>query len=102
MQCPNCTEGRIIRRKVPYYYHNLYFGDFSADVCPKCGEIYFTEEASDAIDARAMELGVWGIRPPSPTPIRGLPNEMQYFSFPMAIIQTFSDTKETPVEDITV
>jgi hypothetical protein len=39
---------------------------FDAEVCPLCGEMLFTEEASDAIDAQAKRLGLWG----EPRPVR--------------------------------
>ncbi len=101
MECPSCSKSKLIRRKAPFYHHGIYLGDFDAEVCQNCGEIYFTEKASDAIDRRAVELGVWGLKPRFLTPIRGLPNEMQYFSFPTVVLRPDSATKETILSDIT-
>ena len=60
MECPNCN-GKLKRGKYPYSYSNVELGEFEADKCQKCGEIYFTEKASDEIDQKAKEKGVWGL-----------------------------------------
>ena len=62
MICPNCGKAELKRRDVPFVQGDVYLGDFTADVCPVCGEVLFTEEASEAINKRAVELGVWGRR----------------------------------------
>ncbi|MBI4043835.1 MAG: AbrB/MazE/SpoVT family DNA-binding domain-containing protein [Candidatus Diapherotrites archaeon] len=60
MNCPLC-EGKLVRVKEPYSYGDLKLGVFEADKCAKCHEAFFTEEASDKIDAKAKQLGVWGL-----------------------------------------
>ena len=60
MKCPNCN-GKLHEEKATYFYGETKLGDFDAEVCQKCGEIFFTEGASDVIDKKAKELGVWGI-----------------------------------------
>ncbi len=60
MECPVC-EGKIRRKKVLYSIGEVSLGNFDADVCASCGEVFFTEAASDAIDAKAKELGLWGL-----------------------------------------
>ena len=60
MKCPIC-QGKLVRRKVEYGYGEVSFGKFEADACRECGEAFFTEEASDAIDLKAKELGLWGL-----------------------------------------
>lgn len=61
MECPVCEKGKLMRKKIDYSYQEWYFGKYDADVCNKCGETFFTEKASDAIEQRAKEIGVWGI-----------------------------------------
>ena len=61
MLCPTCESSEMHRKKVPFYFRNIYFGDYDADVCQNCGEILFTEEASRKMDKKAKSLGVWGI-----------------------------------------
>ncbi len=60
MGCPIC-DGKMIRKRSEYRYYDIYFGDFDSDVCEDCGEIFFTEEASDEIDMIAKEKGLWGL-----------------------------------------
>ena len=58
--CPICN-GSLVRRKVPYWFGTIKLGEFEADTCSKCGEVFYTEEASDQIDQMAKKAGVWGI-----------------------------------------
>ncbi len=60
MKCPIC-EGYMKRKKAPYTVGNVKLGIFGADVCSSCGEIFFTEKSSDAIDKKAKEFGLWGL-----------------------------------------
>lgn len=60
MKCPVC-EGKMERKKVPYEIGRVNLGVFEADVCSSCGEIFFTEESSDAIDRKAKKTGLWGL-----------------------------------------
>jgi len=50
----------MIDKKVGYRYKGKYFGEYNAEVCIKCKDIYFTEESFKEIEKRAKELGVWG------------------------------------------
>ncbi|MBU4190125.1 MAG: YgiT-type zinc finger protein [Candidatus Thermoplasmatota archaeon] len=59
MKCPMCNE-KMERKKKSYSYSGTNIGVFDADVCSKCGEVFFTEKASDEIDAKAKEIGMWG------------------------------------------
>ncbi|MEW6069030.1 MAG: YgiT-type zinc finger protein [Candidatus Thermoplasmatota archaeon] len=61
MKCPLCNKGKLVKKKTSYTYGDIHFGEFDSEVCTKCGETIFTEEAFDAIEAKAKELGVWGI-----------------------------------------
>ncbi len=61
MECPICESGSLIRKKIEYKYKDWYFGKYDADVCDSCSEAFFTEEASEKIELKAKELGVWGI-----------------------------------------
>lgn len=60
MKCPICN-GKLERKKASYNFGSVSFGVFDADACSKCGEVFFTEESSDAIDAKAKSLGLWGL-----------------------------------------
>ncbi|MFH1544902.1 MAG: AbrB/MazE/SpoVT family DNA-binding domain-containing protein [archaeon] len=60
MNCPICNE-KMKKTKEPYFFGDIKLGEFEAEKCTKCKEVFFTEHASDKIDAKAKELGLWGI-----------------------------------------
>jgi Antidote-toxin recognition MazE, bacterial antitoxin len=60
MVCPICG-GRLRQAMREYVYEGIGLGEHEAEVCERCGEVFFTEEASDAIDRLAKEKGVWGL-----------------------------------------
>ncbi len=60
MKCPIC-EGEMERKKAPYAVGGIELGTFEADACSGCGEVFFTEASSDAIDRIAKERGLWGL-----------------------------------------
>ena len=49
------------RKKTEFRFGNITLGIFDADICSKCGEKFFTEEASDEIDKKSKQLGLWGL-----------------------------------------
>jgi len=59
-KCPICS-GNLKVTKSSFEYADVLFGKYDSEVCTKCSEIFFTEEASDAIDKKAKELNLWGI-----------------------------------------
>lgn len=59
-ECDECG-GKIAIKKVPYSVYDTRIGDFTAEVCQKCGEICFSEEESRKITAKTKELGLWGL-----------------------------------------
>ena len=61
MNCYVCEKGVLKNAKVPFSMYGVVLGTFEAEVCSACGETFFTEEASDLIDAAAKKKGVWGL-----------------------------------------
>lgn len=49
------------KTKEAYFFGEIKLGVFEAEKCPKCSEVFFTEEASDKIDEKAKEMGLWGM-----------------------------------------
>jgi len=49
------------RKKTPYSIEGVSLGDYDADVCTSCNEVFFTEASSDAIDLKAKDAGLWGL-----------------------------------------
>ncbi|MCG2826941.1 MAG: YgiT-type zinc finger protein [Thermoplasmatales archaeon] len=61
MKCPLCDKGRLVRKKSPFMYGDIYFDKYDSDVCSKCGEVIFTEESALEIEKKAKKLGIWGM-----------------------------------------
>lgn len=59
MECPVC-EGKLRRVKREFIYGDIVLGEFEAEACDRCGEVFFTEASSDEIDRLAKERGIWG------------------------------------------
>ena len=59
-KCWECS-GTLIKKKVPYAFLGEHIGEFSAEVCNKCGETIFSEETSKLIDQKVKEKGLWGL-----------------------------------------
>ncbi|HLC99189.1 MAG TPA: YgiT-type zinc finger protein [Candidatus Nanoarchaeia archaeon] len=59
-KCYECG-GRMVLRKKPFKVKGILLGKFPAEVCTKCGEVYFDEKASDEITRVSKEKGLWGI-----------------------------------------
>ena len=58
-KCPLC-DGKTLFKKVPFYtIDGLYLGDFDADLCVDCHEVFFTEESSKRITESAIKHHVW-------------------------------------------
>jgi hypothetical protein len=58
--CPMCG-GKMEMKKVPYSSAGVNIGEFNAETCTKCREVFFLEESSRMIEQKAKELGLWGL-----------------------------------------
>lgn len=54
-------KGKMIRKNSPYSFAGVLFGEYDSEACLKCGEVFYMEEASNQIEQKAKELGLWGI-----------------------------------------
>ena len=79
MSCPICN-GKLKITKAEYSFYDVPFGKFDAEVCQKCGEVFFTEEASDEIDGIAKKKGLWGLEKRSKISIEFDKGELQGIS----------------------
>ena len=61
MKCYTCEKGTLKKKKVPFTMYGEKLGMFDAEVCTACNETFFSEEASDKIDAISKEKGFWGL-----------------------------------------
>ena len=61
-KCYICEKGDLIKKKVDYELYGISIGKFNAEVCNKCGEIFFNEEASKKMTEIAKQKGLWGLQ----------------------------------------
>lgn len=60
MKCPICEKGELKKRLIDEKMFGISLGRFPADVCD-CGESFVSEETMEKIEAKAKELGIWGL-----------------------------------------
>src|SRR3989344_1592862 len=60
-KCPICNIGTMDKKEVTFSLYGENLGRFRADVCNKCGEEFFDEDASDRIDEAAKKKGLYGL-----------------------------------------
>jgi len=61
MKCISCEKGEMLKKKIEYIQCGYSFGKFDAFICSQCGEALFEGSASEQIEKKAKELGVWGL-----------------------------------------
>ena len=61
MNCYICEKGTLRKGKAPFNMYGERLGEFEAEICDVCGEVFFTEQASDKIDEIAKKKGLWGL-----------------------------------------
>lgn len=61
MKCPICEKGELKKRLIDEKMFGILLGRFPADVCDSCGESFVSEETMEKIEAKAKELGIWGL-----------------------------------------
>jgi len=60
MKCVMCG-GKTEHKKIRAVELGKELGTFEADACTRCGEKYYSEETMRKIQARELELGVFGL-----------------------------------------
>lgn len=61
MKCYICEKGELKRKTVPYKLYGELIGNFPAEVCGECGEVFFDEETSKQITEATKAKGLWGM-----------------------------------------
>lgn len=63
METGRCDEcgGKVERKKVDYFFLGENLGKFEAEVCSKCGETLFAEDASRKITEATKAKGLWNL-----------------------------------------
>ncbi len=60
-KCYLCEQGQLKKKEVPYRLYGELVGYFKAEVCNKCGEVFFDEETSQEISKAAKAKNLWGL-----------------------------------------
>ncbi len=60
-KCYVCEKGILKKKKLPYVSHGVFLGEYMAEACSKCGEIFYDEKEFDKMTKEAKKKGVWGI-----------------------------------------
>jgi hypothetical protein len=60
-RCYLYNKGTLAKEKVPHTLFGEFIGNFPAEVCNACGEIFFDEKTPTRITAATKAKGLWGI-----------------------------------------
>src|SRR3989449_9464698 len=61
VRCPACGKGELHRGKIREQMFGVDLGEYPAEICDSCGESFVDQKAMRRIEARAKELGLWGL-----------------------------------------
>ncbi|HLD88926.1 MAG TPA: AbrB/MazE/SpoVT family DNA-binding domain-containing protein [Candidatus Nanoarchaeia archaeon] len=61
MKCPICGIGELKKTKIKEMMFGVYLGEFTAEVCPHCGESFTDQETTRSIEMAAKKKGIWGL-----------------------------------------
>jgi hypothetical protein len=60
-RCPVCGKGVLRPGRVHEELFGVDLGSYEGEICDGCGESFLGSKAMDAIEAKAKELGLWGL-----------------------------------------
>lgn len=61
MKCYMCGKGTLARKEVVHKLYGVPIGNYPAEICEKCGEIFYDEETSNKIEADTKAKGLYGL-----------------------------------------
>ncbi|MBN1386032.1 AbrB/MazE/SpoVT family DNA-binding domain-containing protein [Candidatus Woesearchaeota archaeon] len=61
LTCPICRKGKLTKGKSKEYLYGVYLGEYDAQICTVCHEIFLNEESVKKIEKKAKEKGIWGL-----------------------------------------
>ncbi len=61
-KCYECGKGNLENRSVEYKQYGIKIGKYPAEVCNKCGEVFFNESAVAKIEEKMKSMNLWGLR----------------------------------------
>jgi len=61
VKCPMCEKGNLVAGKMKQTMFGVYLGEFEAEACTNCGEMFTDSEATQQIEDAAKAKGLWGL-----------------------------------------
>ena len=61
-KCYECEKGTLAKKQVEYKQYGISIGKYPAEVCDRCGEVFFDEAAVAQIEEKIKSLNLWGLR----------------------------------------
>ncbi len=60
-RCPVCGKAALRKEARRSELYGFDLGEYSAEVCPSCGEIFWLETDVKKMEQKAKKLGIWGL-----------------------------------------
>ncbi|MBT5022622.1 YgiT-type zinc finger protein [Candidatus Woesearchaeota archaeon] len=61
IKCYECGKGNLLKKQAEYRQYDILIGKFPAEVCSKCGEVFFSSESVDKIEEKLKKKNLWGL-----------------------------------------
>jgi len=61
VKCPICRKGDLTKEKRKSELYGFSLGEYLAEACPVCGEVFWSEEDVASMEKKAKEKGIWGL-----------------------------------------
>ena len=59
--CLVCRKGELVKEKRKSELYGFDLGEYVAEACPVCGEVFWSEEDVASMEKKAKEKGIWGL-----------------------------------------
>jgi YgiT-type zinc finger domain-containing protein len=59
--CYECEKGKLEKKSVEYRKYDILIGEYPAEVCNTCAEIFFESEVVGKIEKKVQEMHLWGL-----------------------------------------
>lgn len=60
-KCAMCEKGHLKKIKHKEVIHGVYLGEFPAEKCTSCGEVWIDGDTMGKIEEAAKKKGIWGL-----------------------------------------
>jgi hypothetical protein len=61
VRCPVCGKGTLRPATIHEEMFGVGLGDYSGEACNQCGETFLDSASVGKVEARAKQLGLWGL-----------------------------------------